>query len=534
MEINNRSDNDQSVWVNKICPYLDPHMSQIILGWLKENKFLDELELEKNLNTLNEGCEKEIASIEIEFTNRNRGVISNCLDSLEIEIEEFQEAMNDYKNDQMNKIGGSVEKKSIMALREWCNGNAADKSINNNNISSNSNSKTYTFSDNIDDKILKLSRYYYQKKDYQKSKQHLLLYILNISEIVINITDSPKMRVCYWGIISNIINSFFQNLNNDEYLFCKNEEDKFVLKEEIINEINVCVETIVKLSQLLIKEKVTKNEIILQRSWLIHWSLILIFHFFLYVIYVKNIYPKSNSFSMLQDWFIDEKNLSILNIICPHIIRYYCVYAIFYRNRKDHFELIMNTLNLLKPKYTDSFTSLLVSIFTDYDFNMAQKCIAQIGSLCEQDVFLFKLKPYIEEQSRFIIFETYCRIHKSINIDMIANKINLPRDDAERWIVNLIRNAKLDAKIDSEKNCIEVSTTLPNLYQQVIDKTQNLTMRSNFLVQILNRSSSDEHFQKNTRFKNKNEKNKNTKRNKQYNHMYNANKSSGKLVVPSM
>ncbi|SCQ16385.1 eukaryotic translation initiation factor 3 subunit E, putative [Plasmodium ovale] len=514
--------NAQSNLIGKVCSYLDPHMTQIIFAWLKENKILDDTEIEKNLSIMNDGCERELIGIENEFTNGNRGVISNCLDSLEIEIEEFQQAMNDYKNDQINKIGGSVEKKSIMALREWCNVYSSEKNI------------TYTFSDNIDDKILKLSRYYYQKKDYEKSKKNLLLYILNISEIVINISDSPKMRTCYWGIISNIINSYFQNINNDDYIFCKNDEQKIIIKDEIINEINVCVETIVKLSQLLNKDKVTKNEIILQRSWLIHWSLILIFHFFMYVIYIKNIYPKNNLFSMLQEWFIDEKNLSILNIICPHIIRYYCVYAIFYRNRKDHFELILNTVNMVKSKYTDSFTSLLISIFTDYDFNMAQKCIAEIGFLSSQDVFLYKLKSYIEEQSRFIIFETYCRIHKSINIDMIANKVNLPRDEAEKWIVNLIRNAKLDAKIDSEKNCIEISTTLPNLYQQVIDKTQNLTMRSNFLVQVLNRSSTDEHFQKNVRFKNKNEKGKNTKRNKPYNAMYGSGKPGNRLVSANM
>ncbi|SBT35997.1 eukaryotic translation initiation factor 3, subunit 6, putative [Plasmodium ovale wallikeri] len=494
------SSNAQSNLIGKVCSYLDPHMTQIIFAWLKENKvhrkeqkreqkkerkkkkkkkngkivsrvgILDDAEIEKNLSIMNDGCERELIGIENEFTNGNRGVISNCLDSLEIEIEEFQQAMNDYKNDQVNKIGGSVEKKSIMALREWCNAYSSEKNI------------TYTFSDNIDDKILKLSRYYYQKKDYEKSKKNLLLYILNISEIVINISDSPKMRTCYWGIISNIINSYFQNINNDDYIFCKNDEHKIIIKDEIINEINVCVETIVKLSQLLSKDKVTKNEIILQRSWLIHWSLILIFHFFI----------------------------------------------------KDHFELILNTVNMVKSKYTDSFTSLLISIFTDYDFNMAQKCIAEIGFLSSQDVFLYKLKPYIEEQSRFIIFETYCRIHKSINIDMIANKVNLPRDEAEKWIVNLIRNAKLDAKIDSEKNCIEISTTLPNLYQQVIDKTQNLTMRSNFLVQVLNRSSTDEHFQKNVRFKNKNEKGKNTKRNKPYNAMYGAGKPGNRLVSANM
>ena len=33
---------------------------------------------------------------------------------------------------------------------------------------------------------------------------------------------------------------------------------------------------------------------------------------------------------------------------------------------------------------------------------------------------------------------------------MLAEKLNMAEDEAERWIVNLIRNAQLDAKIDSK------------------------------------------------------------------------------------
>lgn len=33
----------------------------------------------------------------------------------------------------------------------------------------------------------------------------------------------------------------------------------------------------------------------------------------------------------------------------------------------------------------------------------------------------------------------------------VAEKLNMQPDDAERWIVNLIRNARLDAKIDAKQ-----------------------------------------------------------------------------------
>ena len=40
--------------------------------------------------------------------------------------------------------------------------------------------------------------------------------------------------------------------------------------------------------------------------------------------------------------------------------------------------------------------------------------------------------------------------HSIICFSMLADKLNMTPEDAERWIVNLIRNARLDAKIDSK------------------------------------------------------------------------------------
>ncbi len=40
----------------------------------------------------------------------------------------------------------------------------------------------------------------------------------------------------------------------------------------------------------------------------------------------------------------------------------------------------------------------------------------------------------------------------------------MEQDAAERWIVNLIRNAQLDAKIDSANNQIIMGTQYPTMY----------------------------------------------------------------------
>lgn len=40
-------------------------------------------------------------------------------------------------------------------------------------------------------------------------------------------------------------------------------------------------------------------------------------------------------------------------------------------------------------------------------------------------------------------------LYTLIGCSILAEKLNMSTDDAEKWIVNMIRNARLDAKIDS-------------------------------------------------------------------------------------
>jgi len=64
----------------------------------------------------------------------------------------------------------------------------------------------------------------------------------------------------------------------------------------------------------------------------------------------------------------------------------------------------------------------------------------------------------------------------------LGEKLAMDRDRAERWIVDLIRNALLDAKIDSEEGCVVMGTGSTSVYEQVMEKTKELTARSGGLV----------------------------------------------------
>ena len=84
---------------------------------------------------------------------------------------------------------------------------------------------------------------------------------------------------------------------------------------------------------------------------------------------------------------------------------------------------------------------------------------------------------------------------------MLAEKLNMTNEEAEKWIVDLIRNARLDAKIDSKlvsfwsghfllkkfswknvfvlKGHVVFGAQVISPYQQIIEKTKNLTTKAN-------------------------------------------------------
>lgn len=64
---------------------------------------------------------------------------------------------------------------------------------------------------------------------------------------------------------------------------------------------------------------------------------------------------------------------------------------------------------------------------------------------------------------------------------MLADKLNMSPEEAERWIVNLIRQARLDAKIDSKLGHVVMGTQAVSPYQQLIEKTKAMTIRCQVL-----------------------------------------------------
>jgi hypothetical protein len=112
----------------------------------------------------------------------------------------------------------------------------------------------------------------------------------------------------------------------------------------------------------------------------------------------------------------------------------------------------------------------------------------------EDDFFLQYSKTEFLEHARMMIFETYCRLHETIDIAMLSDKLSMTQEDSEKWIVDLIRNAEFDAKIDSKENHVIMSKQFPSIYQEIINKTKDLGAKSHGLATNIDRCAACLHL----------------------------------------
>merc|ERR1719361_522597 len=199
-----------------------------------------------------------------------------------------------------------------------------------------------------------------------------------------------------------------------------------------------------------------------QRTWLIHWSLFVFFN-----------HPKGRD--LIIDMFLYQPQyLNAIQTQCPHILRYLTTAAITNKKRRNLVKIIQQE----SYTYKDPITEFLECLYVNFDFDGAQTKLAECETVLCNDFFLTACLDDFIENARLFIFETFCRIHQCISINMLAEKLNMSPEEAERWIVNLIRNARLDAKIDSKRGHVVMGTQAAAVHQQVIERTKGLMYRT--------------------------------------------------------
>jgi translation initiation factor 3 subunit E len=65
---------------------------------------------------------------------------------------------------------------------------------------------------------------------------------------------------------------------------------------------------------------------------------------------------------------------------------------------------------------------------------------------------------------------------------MLSERLNMDQDAAEKWIANLILNARLNAKIDSQSGTVVMGTQTQSVHEQLMDKAKQLSVRAFMLA----------------------------------------------------
>ncbi|KAF4586497.1 translation initiation factor 3 subunit E [Pleurotus pulmonarius] len=228
------------------------------------------------------------------------------------------------------------------------------------------------------------------------------------------------------------------------------------------------------------------------RSWLLHWSLFVYFN-------------HEQGRTLLLETFLSPTYLNTIQTACPWILRYLATAAILSRKTaaassasnpassrvRNAIREVVRVIQMEEYQFQDPVTSFLKELYVEFDFEAAQRHLGLAEKVVGNDFFLQEFKDDFMDNARYLISEAYCRIHQRIDIGDLSDRLNLSRDEGEKWIVNLIRETRMgqDAKIDLEKNVIEINRPPQPIYQSVIEKTRGLSIRTQALGAALSRAS---------------------------------------------
>lgn len=331
------------------------------------------------------------------------------------------------------------------------------------------------------ERLVPYAKLFYECGLYQQATD-TIVYYTSIMDKDAEKTVTPHYVRCRWGFLAAKICLLPMTAEDlvPDLINMPEEHREDYYKQPMMGELAV-VENLKWLRKFLDEQemRMSRTEVLLQRSWLLHWSLFAIFR--------KSDHPGSKLEDLkpeLVDDFLLEKNLSIISLSCPHLLRYVAACLILHKRQKKETVWILQSES---ASYSDPLTRFLLALFIDMDFDEAQQELQKCATVFKIDYFLKDYWPEFEENARFLWFETYCRIHQCIDIEMVATKLHMEAEEAELWIVKLIQSAKLDARIDSEKGRVVMSKVPPSVYQQVIDKTKTLSVRSMMLLSNLDK-----------------------------------------------
>lgn len=219
------------------------------------------------------------------------------------------------------------------------------------------------------------------------------------------------------------------------------------------------------------------------RTWLLHWSLFPFFH-------------DDAAREQLIDLFFTPAYINTIQTACPWILRYLAAAVISGRTNRAggkanmtgggslYQKQLKDLIRIVRQEgyeYRDPVTEFIRALYIDFDFEEAQRKLTEAEEVLRGDFFLLSTADPFIEAARHLISESYCKIHQRIDIKDLSTRLGLSQDEGEKWIVNLIRDTRVDAKIDYKEGTVVMNHPPQSVYQQVIERTKGGFFRTQVL-----------------------------------------------------
>ncbi|OAF71968.1 hypothetical protein A3Q56_00259 [Intoshia linei] len=222
-------------------------------------------------------------------------------------------------------------------------------------------------------------------------------------------------------------------------------------------------------------------DILVNDLWIIHASVFVYFRL-------------SNGREQFTDKILDKPlYMNAMQNCCPYMFRYYA-FTVVSSNKRNAIKDLVKILEAEREIYSDPITEFVLALFSDFDFDSARKNLDECKKIFEIDYFLCEDSfPSAYDDfvngARRLLFEVFSRIHKIISLQMLSEWLNLDLDDAERWVVSLLKRENV--KIDSKKGIIIIGNKDTSFYSNLISKTKLLAFKSQVMyLELKNRVTS--------------------------------------------
>lgn len=216
----------------------------------------------------------------------------------------------------------------------------------------------------------------------------------------------------------------------------------------------------------------TQPQLLLQRAWVLHWSL------FVFLASPKapdtdkdtDKDTEAKKRESLVDLFLRPAYLNTLQLVSPWLLRYLCAAVVTSSRRSSLKDLAKALLSssaypvsasgTLEKLSTDPIIALCESLFCRLDVMESKSLVSEANAACQSDFFLKHLAPAFTTSIKQYMFETTCKVFQNVPYSHLMDVLSLQnKEDLEDFVQEFIKKGKNSSDVALERGSLTVVWT---------------------------------------------------------------------------